>query len=69
MAQDRYFARSASDCTDDWPFWLVADRQKSGLNVTVPLGEAIGLPMRGHLPFLYPHHAKALAKVANERGL
>lgn len=30
----RYFARSASDKTDDWPFWFVADKQQGGLNVT-----------------------------------
>ena len=31
---DRYYARSASDKTDDWPFWFVADKQQGGLNVT-----------------------------------
>jgi hypothetical protein len=34
---DRYYARSASDRTDDWPFWFVADLQKGGLNVTAEL--------------------------------
>ena len=33
----RYYARSASDRTDDWPFWFVADAQKGGLNVTAVL--------------------------------
>lgn len=33
----RYFARSASDKTDDWPFWFVADRDMGGLNVTAEL--------------------------------
>ena len=33
----RYYARSASDRTDDWPFWFVADTQKGGLNVTAEL--------------------------------
>ena len=33
----RYYARSASDRTDDWPYWFVADAQKGGLNVTAKL--------------------------------
>ena len=33
----RYYARSASDRTDDWPFWFVADAQKGGLNATAEL--------------------------------
>ena len=33
----RYYARSASDRTDDWPYWFVADSQKGGLNVTAVL--------------------------------
>ena len=33
----RYYARSASDRTDDWPYWFVADTQKGGLNVTADL--------------------------------
>lgn len=37
IVTDRYFARSASDKTDDWPVWFVADRQKGGLNVTAEL--------------------------------
>jgi hypothetical protein len=35
--KDRYYARSARDDTDDWPFWFVADAQKGGLNVTAEL--------------------------------
>jgi hypothetical protein len=30
----RFYARSASDKTDDWPFWFVADEMQGGLNVT-----------------------------------
>ncbi len=33
----RYYARSASDRTDDWPYWFVADTQKGGLNVTAEI--------------------------------
>lgn len=38
----RYFARSASDHTDDWPGWFVADRQKGGLNATPVVARALG---------------------------
>jgi hypothetical protein len=37
----RYFARSANDKTDDWPFWFVADSQRGGLNVTAELIRAL----------------------------
>ena len=33
----RYCARSASDNTDDWPYWFVADGNRGGLNVTAEL--------------------------------
>lgn len=36
----RYYARSASDKTDDWPFWFVADDSQGGLNVTAEVAEA-----------------------------
>lgn len=37
MSADRYYARSASDRTNDWPFWFVADKSRGGLNVTAEL--------------------------------
>ena len=37
MSDARYFARSASDRTEDWPFWFVADRQRGGINVTAEI--------------------------------
>lgn len=58
---DRYFARSASDNTDDWPFWYVADRTLSNLNVTVRLMPAL----RGYMPFLSRDKAEELAHKAN----
>jgi hypothetical protein len=62
----RYFARSASDKTDDWPWWFVADRQKGDLNVTAEL-----LRMhvdQGHRGGVFLRHAAAveLAGMANE---
>lgn len=59
---DRFFARSAADDTDDWPFWFVADRSKSGLNVTVELVPEL----RGYMPFLTRELALAVAARANE---
>lgn len=57
----RYIARSASDKTDDWPYWFVADTTRDGLNVTVQL-----LPeMRGYMPFLPKQAAIDLADLAN----
>lgn len=38
--QARFYARSASDKTDDWPAWFVADRQRNGRNVTADLTKA-----------------------------
>ena len=46
----RYIARSASNRTDDWPFWFVADTQRGGLNVTAEL-------IRQHMN---PDHAGAV---------
>jgi len=58
----KYTARSASDKTNDWPFWFVADDR--GLNVTVKL-----VPdLRGTMPFLPRSFAEAVATKANEAG-
>ena len=38
---DRYFARSGSDRTDDWPFWFVADKLRGGLNVTAEMAPRV----------------------------
>jgi hypothetical protein len=61
----RYYARSASDRTDDWPYWFVADTQKGGLNVTAEL-------VRQHLnvnpeggTLCSRGHAERLAIIAN----
>lgn len=60
-AEDRYFARSASDRTDDWPLWFVADRARGNLNVTTQL-----LPeLRGFSPFLSRADAEELARQSN----
>lgn len=58
---ERYLARSASDKTDDWPHWFVADQRQGGLNVTVKLLPQIS----GYLPLLPKDLAVMLAKAAN----
>lgn len=60
---DRYFARSASDRTDDWPLWYVSDRNKGDLNVTVELAPQL----RGHPPFLTRDLAELIAQRANNK--
>lgn len=65
----RYYARSASDKTDNWPFWFIADRERGGLNVTSDL-------MREHYPdlwrpgavFMRESEAKACAAIFNKPG-
>lgn len=57
----RFFARSASDRTDDWPFWYIADRSRGSLNVTIQLVPE----MRGYMPFLPRYVAEYVAQQAN----
>ena len=80
----RYYARSASDNTDDWPFWFVADSQRDGLNVTATLLQRFtGSPFppqarqtprdllgleMASQPFLPPWDAVQLAMRANREG-
>lgn len=62
----RYYARSASDTTDDWPFWFVADYFQGGLNVVGPLMDQLfpGNDRRGRV-FLSRYDAESLAAMAN----
>lgn len=58
---ERFFARSASDKTDDWDFWFVADRTKGGLNVTAELLRACVNPAHVGGTLLTRDHAVKLA--------
>lgn len=76
----RFYARSASDKTDDWPFWYVADSYQSDLNVTTSIEAArdgctriekarflgVFLGAFGMQPFLAAYDAAKLAKWAND---
>lgn len=62
---DRYYARSASDRTNDWPVWIVCDRERGGVNVYGELG-------RKFEPLWQPGHvtcdreiAERVAELAN----
>lgn len=54
-----FTARSASDKTDEWPFWFVADR--NGVNRTVELYPKL----TGYLPFVPKSLAHEIADNAN----
>jgi hypothetical protein len=65
VSDRRYYARSASDKRDDWPFWYVADSQRDGLNVTPELAEALGAPFKPGAVFCEAWAAVKLAMRAN----
>ena len=63
MTEARYVARSASNHTDAWAYWYVADSSNGNLNVIVGL-----LPqMSGYMPFLSRRGAERVAASANEQ--
>lgn len=41
--RDEFFARSASDKTEEWPFWFVARRSNPSRNIFAELCDALGL--------------------------
>jgi len=58
-------ARSASDKTDDWPFWYVTDDKPADSNKALECIEAvIGIRHAG-LPFIPRHIAEELAAAIN----
>lgn len=62
----RFYARSASDKTDDWQFWFVADDTRGGLNVTADVARKLDPehPSTGAV-FRAPWDAVILAMRAN----
>jgi hypothetical protein len=61
----RYYARIASDKTDNWPFWFVADSSRGGLNVTPTLINDLSGHVMTTLPFLPKSQAERLAEISN----
>ena len=62
----RYYARSASDHTDDWPWWFVADNQLGGRNVTSEVAILLNRPRKFQGPTLCAwEYAEQLAEEAN----
>lgn len=60
-----YYARSASDNADDWPFWFVADAKRGGLNVTATVMDEIGITRNPGQTLLGPWEAVKVAMAAN----
>jgi len=65
MTGRRYYARSASDRTDTWPFWFVADSSKGSANVTADIIRQHICPTHNGGVFVPRGQALALADVAN----
>lgn len=65
----RYFARSASDKTDDWSIWFIADRDWGGLNVTSTVWDRLlpGTRTPG-VVFLDKEGAISMAAMANDEA-
>ena len=59
-------AKSASDRTDDWPFWMVWNGQ---LNVTIPVMERLTGERIVSMPFLPRDLAEKAVEAANEAGI
>lgn len=58
-------ARSASDKTDDWPFWMVWN---GSLNVTGPTARSLGIAIDDGVVFAPRPIAEALAAIYNKLG-
>lgn len=54
--------RSASDRTDDWPFWMVWD---GIVNVTAETMDALGIPREPGAVFVSREHAEEIASRFN----
>lgn len=61
-----FFARPASDRTDDWPFWFVARRDQPGRNVLAEACEVAGIPRSPGAVLALREDAEFLARKANE---
>lgn len=59
-------ARSASDRTDDWPFWMVWD---GVVNVTAETMDALGLPRKPGAVFVTREYAEEIASRFNAEVL
>lgn len=64
---ERVIARSASDKTDDWPFWYCAETRAS-VNITSAIARELGHPWRPGAVFARREYAEALAGQWNARG-
>ena len=66
MTVTKWRARSASDKTDDWPFWYVTNDSPKDYNRLPDAWQAVvGFPWPPVLPFLDRRAAEALAERMN----
>ena len=63
---DRYYACSASDKTDDWPWWFVADKQLGGFNVTSEVIKLLNLPHKPGAVLCSREYGEQIAASANK---
>ena len=66
MSDQRNSDRSASDKTDDWPYWMVWNGH---VNVTGRVARALGYEMKYGAVFTTREAAEQLADEANREGL
>lgn len=64
--EGKYVARSASDNTDDWPYWMVWNGH---INVTGKVCEALGYGYQDGAVFTARENAERLASEANAKGV
>lgn len=66
MPDRRFFARSASDRTDDWPNWYIADRAKGELNVTREKAAEVGVGLPELALFVSRNTAERIDRSLND---
>lgn len=69
QASHRYYARSASSGNEEWPYWMVLDSQRGGLNVSGDLVQKVLGRDPGNTAFVTRPIAEKLAAEANEKGI
>lgn len=62
-------ARSASDQTDDWPFWYVTNDRPPNSNKTLDAIERLAGRRPVGLPFVSRTVASRMAEMMNERAI
>lgn len=64
----KVIARSASDRTDEWPYWFVADADHPGINITSRIASALGYDWRLGAVLADRETAEKIAREWNGEG-